>query len=81
MLEKYNVCVVCGLKTPSSESSIMLYITSIYTSSLQELMMQGMQQNERSLVFYVKRTFGMSNLAIFYSLQRIWLSLLIGLNT
>ena len=44
MLEKY-VCDACGLRSPSFESSSVLYITPTYTSSIQELIMQGMQQN------------------------------------
>ena len=42
MLEKYIVCDACGLRSPSFGSSSLLYIT--HTSSMQELIMQGMQQ-------------------------------------
>ena len=45
MLEKHTVCDVCGLRSPAFESSSMLYITRTYTSSMQELITQGMQQN------------------------------------
>ena len=79
MLEKYIVCDACGLRSPSFESSGVLYITSTYTSSMQELIMQGMQQ--KCPAFDVKKTLGMSNLTIFYSLQSICLLLLIGLDT
>ena len=44
MLEKYIGCVVCRLRSPSFESSSVLYITSTYTSSVQDLILQGMQQ-------------------------------------
>ena len=40
MLEKYIVCNVCGLRSPSFESRSVLYITPTYTSSMQELIMQ-----------------------------------------
>ena len=45
MLEKYIVCNACGLRFPSFEFSSMPYIAPNYTSSMQELIMQGMQQN------------------------------------
>ena len=44
VLEKYIVCDVCGLRSPSFESSSVLYITPNYTSSMQDLILQGMQQ-------------------------------------
>ena len=44
MLEKYIVCNVCGLRSPSIESSGVLYISPTHTSSMQELLMQGLQQ-------------------------------------
>ena len=43
-LEKYIVCNVCGLRSPSIESSGVLYISPTHTSSMQELIMQGLQQ-------------------------------------
>ena len=36
---------------PSFESSSVLYITPTYTSSMQELIMQGMQQKLEKLLF------------------------------
>ena len=36
MLEKYIVCNVCGLRSPSFESSSVSYITPTYTTSMQE---------------------------------------------
>ena len=42
MLEKYIACDACGLRSPSFESSSVLYITATYTSSMQELIMQEM---------------------------------------
>ena len=44
MLEKYIVCNVCVLRSPSIESSGVLYISPTHTSSMQELIMQGLQQ-------------------------------------
>ena len=44
MLEKYTVCDACGPRSPAFESSSVLYITPTYTYSMQELIMQGMQQ-------------------------------------
>ena len=81
MLEKYIVCNVCGLRSPSIESSGVLYISPTHTSSMQELIMQGLQQNWKSLAFDVIRTLGMSNQIIFYNLQIIWLLLSIDLDT
>ena len=48
MLDKYIVCDACGLRSPSFESSSVWYITPTYTSSMQELIMQGMQQKIES---------------------------------
>ena len=44
VLEKYVVCNVCGFRYPSFESSSVLYITPTDTSSMQDLILQGMQQ-------------------------------------
>ena len=57
MLEKYIVCDTCGLKPPSVEPSIVLYyhITPTYTSSIQELIMQGMQQKLEKSCFRCKK--------------------------
>ena len=44
VLEKYIVCDVCGLRSPSFESSSVLYISPINTSSMQNLILQGSQQ-------------------------------------
>ena len=45
MVEKYIVCDACGLRSPSFVPGSVLYITPTYTSSMQKLIMQGMQQN------------------------------------
>ena len=42
LLEKYIVCDVCGLRSPSPESSSMLYISLTDTSSMQDLILQGL---------------------------------------
>ena len=68
MLEKYIVCDACGLRSPSLESSSVLYITTTYTSTTQELIMGGMQQNYENPAFDAIRTLVMSHLIIFYSL-------------
>ena len=44
VLEKYIVCDVCGLRTPSFESSSVLYISPIDTSSMQNLILEGLQR-------------------------------------
>ena len=44
VLEKYIACDVCKLRSPSFESSCVLYITHTYTSPMQDLTLQGMQQ-------------------------------------
>ena len=46
-VEKYIVCVlsdVCGLRSPSFGSSSVLYISPTDTSSMQNLILQGLQQ-------------------------------------
>ena len=42
-LEKYIVCDVCGLRSPSFEPSSVLYISLTDTSSMQNLILQGLQ--------------------------------------
>ena len=44
VLEKYIFCDVCGLKSPSFESSSVLYISPTDTSSMQNLILPGLQQ-------------------------------------
>ena len=44
VLEKYIVCHVCGLRSPSFESSSVLYISPTDTSSMQNLILEGLQQ-------------------------------------
>ena len=55
MLETYIVCDACGLRSPSPESSSVLYIAPTYTSSIQELIMQRMQQNLEKSCFRCKK--------------------------
>ena len=43
MLEKYIFCDTGGPRSPSFESDRVLYITPTYISSIQELILQGMQ--------------------------------------
>ena len=44
ILEKYIVCDVCGLRSPSFESSSVLYISPTDTSSMQNMTLEGLQQ-------------------------------------
>ena len=44
VLEKYIVCDVCGLRSPSFESSSVLYISPNDTPSMQNFILQGLQQ-------------------------------------
>ena len=55
MLEKYIVCDACGLRSPSFESSSVLYITPTCTSSMQELIKQGMGQKLEKSCFRCKK--------------------------
>ena len=55
MLEKYIVCDVCTLRSPSFESSSVLYITPTYTSSMQELIVQWVQQKLEKSCFRCKK--------------------------
>ena len=56
MLQKYIVCDVCGLRSPSFESSSVLYITPTCTSSMQDLIKQGMKQKLEKSCFRGKNT-------------------------
>ena len=53
-LERYIICDVCGLRSPSFQSTTVLHITPTYTASIQELIMQ-----DRRLVPLKKKSFGM----------------------
>ena len=44
VLEKYIVCEVCGLSSPSFESSSLLHISPTNTPSMQNLILEGLQQ-------------------------------------
>ena len=44
VLEKYIVCDVCGLRSPSIESSSGSYFSPTDTSSMQNLILLGLQQ-------------------------------------
>ena len=56
MLEKYIVCNAWWLRSPSFESSSVLYITPTCTSSMQELITQGMEQKWEKSCFRCKNT-------------------------
>ena len=81
ILEKYIVCDVCGLRSPSFESSSVLYISPTDASSMQNLILQGLQQKLQNSVLDIIRTLGRSNQAIYYSLLNIYFSSLIDLDT
>ena len=53
--EIYFVCDACGLRSPSFESSSVLYITPTCTSSMQELIQQGMKQKLEKSCFRCKK--------------------------
>ena len=55
MLEKYIVCDACGLRSPSFDSSSVLYITLICTSSMQAMIKQGMKQKLEKSCFRRKK--------------------------
>ena len=55
MLEKYIVCDACGLRSPSFESSSVLYITPTYTCSMQGLIKPGMGQKLEKSCFRCKK--------------------------
>ena len=44
VLEKYIVCDVCGLRPPSCESNSVLYMSPTDTSSMQNFILEGLQQ-------------------------------------
>ena len=74
MVDKCIVCDACLLRSwdPSSFESIsLLYITPTFTTSTQELIMQGMQQKWKIPAFDIRRPLRMSNLIKFYRLQNI----------
>ena len=51
VLEKYIVCDVCGLRSPSFESSSVLYISPTDTPSMQNLILEGLQQKLQKFCF------------------------------
>ena len=80
MLEKYIVCDACGLRPRSFESSSVLYITPTYTSSMQELIMQGMQQKwEKSCFLCKNNTWNVESNGILQP-PKYWSLLFIGLD-
>ena len=56
MLEKYIVCAACGLRSLSSESSSVLYITPTCTAPMQELIKQRMEQKLEKSCFRCKKS-------------------------
>ena len=80
VLEKYIVCSVCGLRSPSFESSSVLYISPTDTSSMQNFY-KDCDRNCKNPVLDVIRTLGTSNQAIYYNLLNIYFSPFIDLDT
>ena len=72
---------VCGLRSPSFESSSVLYISPTDTSSMQNLILEGLQQKLQNPVLVAIRTLGTPNRAIYCNLQNTCFSLLIDLDT
>ena len=70
VLEKYIVCDVCRLRSPSFGSSGVLYISPTDTFSMQNLILQGLQQKSQN-----------SNQIIYCNLLNIYFSSLIDLDT
>ena len=82
VLEQYIVCDVCGLRSPSFESSSVLYISPTDTSSMQNLILEGFATEiAEILVLDAIRTLGTSNRAIYCNLQNTCFSLLNDLDT
>ena len=81
VLEKYIVCDVCGLRSPSFESSSVLHISPTDTSSMQNLILEGLQQKLQKSCSRCNITLGTSNRAIYCNLQNTCFSLLIDLDT
>ena len=84
VLEKYIVCDVCGLRSPSFESSSMLYISPTDTFSMQNLILEGLQQKlEKSCSRCNKNTRHVESSYILQppKYQNICFSLLIDLDT
>ena len=81
VLEKYIVCEVCGLGSLSFESSSVLHISPTDTPSMQNLILEGLQQKLQKSWPDAIRTLGTSNQAIYCNLQNTYFSLLIDLDT
>ena len=76
VLGKYIVCDICGLRSPSFESSSVLYILPNDTSSMQNLLLQGLQQKlQKSCSRCNKNT---SNVESGYILQPKYLHLFVN---
>ena len=54
-VRKYIVCDACGLRSRTFYSNNVLYITPTYTSPPQELIFQGIKQNEKGPAFDVEK--------------------------
>ena len=81
VLENYIVCDVCGLRSPSFESSSVLYISPTDTSSMQNLIVEGLQQKlQKSCSRCNKNTWHVESSYIFQP-PKYLLPLLIDLDT
>ena len=78
VLEIYIVCDVCRLRSPSFESSSVLYISPSDNSSMQNFIFQGLQHEIAKILFLdVIKTLGTSSQAIYYNLLNIYFSSII----
>ena len=81
VLEKYIVCDVCGLSSPSFESSSELYISPTDTSSMQNLILEGLQQKLQKSCSRCNKNTRHIESSLYCNLQNTCFSLLIVLDT
>ena len=81
VLEKDIVCDVCGLRSPSFESSSVLYISPTDTSSMQNLILEGLQQKLQKSCSRCNKNTWHVEISYILQLQNICFSLLIDLDT
>ena len=75
VLEKYIVCDVCGLRSPSFESSSVLYISPTDTSSIQNLLLEGLQQKLQKILFSMKYEYSARRIELYIATSKISASL------
>ena len=75
VLEKYIVCDVCGLWPPSFESSSVLYISPTDTSSMQNLILEGLQQKLQKILFSMQWEHSARPIELYIAASKILASL------